>query len=166
MVKTEKDIKARLCKELEKVMDPEIPVLSIIDLGIIPDIEFNEGSVVVKMTPTFSACPAIQVMKDDIIKTLNNLEFVKETEVKVDFERKWTSDLISEKGKEKLKNFGITPPKQHNGKVTMDLIKDAHCPYCESEDTTMKTLFGSALCRSFHYCFSCKQTFERFKPID
>ena len=150
---------------LKQVNDPEIPVLSIIDLGIIPEIKIKGKKILVKMSPTFAACPAIQVMKNDIIATLEKLEFVQEVEVKVDFERKWTSDMISDEGKEKLKNFGIAPPERHGGEVSLEMMKESNCPYCSSDDTTLKTLFGSALCRSFHYCFSCNQTFERFKPV-
>ena len=92
-------------------MDPEIPVLSIIDLGFIPGVTLENEKVIVKMTPTFSACPAIQVMKDDIVKTIKAMGY-DQVDVIVDFERKWTSDLISDEGKEKLKNFGIAPPQK------------------------------------------------------
>jgi|SRR6185437_6236158 len=152
---------------LQQVMDPEIRMLSVIDLGIIPQIDVDEDNafITIYMTPTFSGCPAIHIMQD-MIKTK-----VRETlpdfvvEVKVDFERQWNSNLISEKGREALKNFELAPPKKYEGELDLETLRDAACPRCGSHNTTMQSPFGPTLCRSIHYCYDCKQSFQQFKPV-
>jgi len=151
---------------LEEVMDPEIPMLSVVDLGIIPEIEvFDDAFIKIYMTPTFSGCPAIHVIQTDIRnKVLEKLpDFA--VEVKVDFERTWNSNLISDKGREALKNFELAPPKKYTGELDMDTIADAACPICGSHNTTMQSPFGPTLCRAIHYCNDCKQSFQQFKPL-
>jgi len=85
--------------------------------------------------------------------------------VNVSFETQWNSNMISEKGRKALKDFGLTPPLKHNLQVELDIIKDATCPYCGSKDTEMKSPFGPTLCRSLHYCNNCKEAFQQFKPV-
>ena len=149
---------------LAEVMDPEIPVLSVIDLGIIEGIHIREGSVKVNMIPTFTACPAIHLMKDQIKEKMLSLGF-KNVSVEVDKSISWNSDRISEAGRHKLKQFGLGISPQHHGHFDLKDIERARCPFCASENTTMNSLFGSTLCRSVHYCFDCRQSFERFKPL-
>ena len=149
---------------LEEVKDPEIPVLSLVDLGIIRQIKITDTKVVVTITPTFSGCPAIEIMKSDICNILNK-NGATSCEVKVTFKDPWNSNMISEKGRKAIKQFGIAPPPQNNLLVDLDILENIHCPHCDSENTEMKTPFGSTLCRSIHYCQSCKQAFEQFKPI-
>ena len=152
---------------LEQVMDHEIRALSVIDLGIIPEIIVDEDNalITISMTPTFSGCPAIHIMQD-MIKTK-----VRETlpdyvvEVKVDFERQWSSNLITDKGREALKNFELAPPTKYVGELDLETLKDAACPRCGSHNTTMQSPFGPTLCRSIHYCYDCKQSFQQFKPL-
>jgi len=150
---------------LEEVKDPEIPVLSLIDLGVIREVKINDDySVLVKMTPTFAGCPAMDYMKQDVENVLTQ-HGIENFQVEVSFESAWTSNMISEKGRAALKKFGLAPPPYHDLIIDLEIIKHVKCPYCDSEDTEMKTPFGPTLCRSLHYCNSCKQAFEQFKPV-
>jgi ring-1,2-phenylacetyl-CoA epoxidase subunit PaaD len=150
---------------LEEVKDPEIPVLSLNDLGVITGIDIaDNGKVTVNMTPTFTGCPAMDVMKSDVEEVLRKKE-IQDFEVRLTFETQWNSNMISEKGRAALKKFGLAPPPQHNLIVDIDLLEHSICPQCNSENTTMKSPFGPALCRSLHYCNNCHQAFEQFKPL-
>ncbi|MEO1052440.1 MAG: 1,2-phenylacetyl-CoA epoxidase subunit PaaD [Bacteroidota bacterium] len=154
----------QLLEWLEEVKDPEIPVLSLVDLGVITKVEIDNEDVLVNMTPTFVGCPAIDMMKQDVIDTLNKYG-VENVTVNVSFEVQWNSNKISDKGRKALKEFGLAPPPKHNLIVDLDIIENVACPYCGSENTEMKTPFGPTLCRSIHYCNNCHQAFEQFKPI-
>ena len=160
MVITESDI----LTWLEEVKDPEIPVLSLVDLGVIRNIVIEDSKVTITMTPTFSGCPAIDMMKDDINNTLSS-HGVNECEVHVTFKDHWNSDMISEKGRKVIKQFGIAPPPQNELVIDLDILENINCPHCDSENTEMKTPFGPTLCRSIHYCNNCQQAFEQFKPL-
>ncbi len=150
---------------LENVKDPEIPVLSLIDLGVITTIAIENNKVIIEMTPTFVGCPAIDVMKENVEHVLKK-NGIEQYDVIISFEKPWSSNLITEKGKEALKKFGLAPPPSHqNLIVDIDLISHVKCPYCDSDNTEMKSLFGPTLCRSLHYCNNCQQAFEQFKPI-
>ena len=155
----------KILEWLKDVSDPEIPVLSLLDMGIITKIEVkSDGTVRVDMTPTFAGCPAIEYMRNDVILAIEN-NGVENPEVNVSFETQWNSNMITEKGKKALKEFGLAPPPKHNLKIDLDIIKDAKCPYCDSNDTEMKSPFGPTLCRSLHYCNNCKEAFQQFKPV-
>ncbi len=150
---------------LDEVKDPEIPVLSLNDLGVITGIDIEKsGRVVVNMTPTFAGCPAMDVMKSDVEDVLKK-NGIENFFVNLSFETQWNSNMISEQGRAALKKFGLAPPPKHNLIVDIDLIEHAKCPNCDSENTEMKTPFGPALCRSIHYCHDCQQAFEQFKPL-
>lgn len=161
MTITEKEI----LKWLQDVKDPEIPVLSLVELGVITGVAISpEQHVKIDMTPTFAGCPAIDYMKKEVEEVLEK-RGIKSHEVKVSFETQWNSNMISDKGRKALKDFGLAPPPKHHLIVDLDIIAHAHCPYCNSENTEMQTPFGPTLCRSMHYCNDCKQAFEQFKPI-
>jgi ring-1,2-phenylacetyl-CoA epoxidase subunit PaaD len=154
---------------LENVKDPEIPVLSIIDMGIIYNVEINSTEksrsiCVVTMTPTFVGCPAIEVMKKSIQEEVMKLGFPI-VEVKVDFENTWTSDRMSTEARQKLEKFGLAPPVVIEGELTEAQLNNIRCPYCHSTDTTLRSAFGSTLCRAIRFCFACQQGFEQFKPV-
>lgn len=150
---------------LKQVADPEIPVLSLIDLGMISAVIAEEEKTSVFMMPTFVGCPALEVMRKSIINKIKE-SISGPVEVIIDKENTWTSDLITEEGKEKLKQFGIAAPKSKSGcAVSIDDLKNIACPHCGSEDTTLRSPFGSTLCRAIHYCNSCLQSFEQFKPV-
>ncbi len=152
-------------KALQEVKDPEIPTISVLELGIITGIEFLEGKATITMTPTFSGCPAVDYMKKDIHAAIDALDFVQTTEVIVDFSTPWSSNRLSEEGKKKLEAFGLAAPKKHNGTVELSDIESAHCPNCGSPNTTLNTMFGPTLCRAIHRCFECHEAFESFKPL-
>lgn len=165
MSKVGKISKEEIKNWLEEVKDPEIPVLSLNDLGVITGIDIaDNGKVTVNMTPTFTGCPAMDVMKSDVEDVLRKKE-IQDFEVRLTFETQWNSNMISEKGRAALKKFGLAPPPQHNLIVDIDLLEHAICPQCNSENTMMKSPFGPALCRSLHYCNNCHQAFEQFKPL-
>lgn len=151
-------------KELEEVKDPEIPVISVLELGIITGVNVEDDHASVKMTPTFTGCPAIEVMKNDIAAAIQRAGF-KSYEVIIDKETSWNSNMITEKGKAILEDFGLGAPQTYEGELDMEMVEMAKCPYCKSSETTLNSMFGSALCRSIHYCYNCQQTFEKFKPV-
>ena len=149
---------------LKTVMDPEIPVLSVVDLGMITDVQSSIDGITVKMIPTFVACPAINVIKTNIKDSLEHSGYSSVT-VLIDETIAWSSDRISENGKLVLEKFGLGAPIQIDGILDMKQIETVACPHCRSNDTSLVSVFGSTLCRSIHYCNDCKQAFERFKPL-
>lgn len=156
--------KEEILSWLDKVKDPEIPVLSIVDLGVIRKVELTDGKVKVHMTPTFVGCPAIDYMKNDVIKTLRE-HGIEQPEVEVNFKESWSSDLISEKGRQALKQFGLAPPPTGEMIEDISVLEQVPCPRCNGTHTTLKNPFGPTLCRSIHYCNDCKEAFEQFKPL-
>ena len=149
---------------LKNVMDPEIPVLSIVDLGMITEVKVENGLVAVKMIPTFTACPAIRHIKENIVTTLaaNGIE---NALVEIDDSISWNSNRLTDNARVVLENFGLGLPAKNVNDITPEMLEEAACPFCKSSNTTMNSMFGSTLCRSIHYCFDCKQKFERFKPV-
>jgi ring-1,2-phenylacetyl-CoA epoxidase subunit PaaD len=151
-------------RRLEDVKDPEIPVLSLVDLGVITSVLVDGERIEVEMTPTFVGCPALDVMKDDIIRVLKENN-AKEVRVKVSYRDPWTSDKLTEKGRAALKQFGLAPPPNSQLIGDIDVLEHAACPRCSGINTEIRSLFGPTLCRSIHYCFDCKEAFEQFKPL-
>jgi ring-1,2-phenylacetyl-CoA epoxidase subunit PaaD len=149
---------------LEEVKDPEIPVLSLVDLGVITGVHVNGEQVSIEMTPTFVGCPALDIMKQDISEVLKK-NGVQEVIVKISFRDAWSTDKISKKGKEALQKFGLAPPPSKKIFSDLDVLERAICPRCEGTSTELKNLFGPTLCRSIHYCLDCKEAFEQFKPL-
>ncbi|MDH5606995.1 MAG: phenylacetate-CoA oxygenase subunit PaaJ [Anaerolineae bacterium] len=149
---------------LGEVADPEIPVVSLVDMGIIRDVSLNGKEVIVTMTPTFSGCPALKVMEEDIISRLSRLG-IDQVEVEITLNPPWTSDWITPAARDKIKQIGLAPPKIHQGDFVSVLIDPVQCAYCDSDNTTMKNSFGPTPCRMIYYCNSCQQPFEQFKPI-
>lgn len=157
--------KETILDALSIVTDPEIPTLSVVDLGIVTDIEIHDDkAVTVTITPTFVGCPAIEVMQQDIYNCLTNLE-LSNVNVNVNYDTPWDSNRISEKGKQALRSFGLAPPPSFDLVLELDILHEAVCPYCQSKNTVMQTPFGPTLCRSIHYCHNCSQAFEQFKPV-
>ena len=156
--------KEQVLEWLEEVKDPEIPVLSLIDLGVITEVKIEDERVVVEMTPTFAGCPALDYMKKDVEQVLEK-NGIDDYKVNVSFKTQWSSNNITEKGRKALKKFGLAPPPKHELIIDLDILSNVKCPYCESEETELRSPFGPTLCRSIHYCNSCKQSFEQFKPV-
>lgn len=146
-------------------MDPEIPVVSVVDLGVIRDVEIQaEGGVRVTMTPTFSGCPALDVMREEVARQVRSLGH-EQVQVVLEYHPPWTTDDLSDRGREKLREFGLTPPAEHGGNVALVLDGPRACPRCGSRDTELKNSFGSTLCRSLHYCKDCREPFQAIKPL-
>ncbi|MCU0420775.1 MAG: phenylacetate-CoA oxygenase subunit PaaJ [Cyclobacteriaceae bacterium] len=149
---------------LEAVKDPEIPVLSLVDMGVITHVEVSGKRVAVEMTPTFVGCPAMDIMKQEVAQLLTQKGL--EPTVNVSFREPWSSDKISEKGKAALKKFGLAPPPSHAALIhDIDFLEHVPCPRCHGTDTELRNPFGPTLCRSIHYCRTCQEAFEQFKPV-
>jgi ring-1,2-phenylacetyl-CoA epoxidase subunit PaaD len=149
---------------LEEVKDPEIPVLSLVDLGVITNVKISDEKVSVTMTPTFVGCPALEIMKEEVIAVLKK-NGIGTPEVTVSFKIPWSSDRISEKGKMALKKFGLAPPVNSSLITDIDFLEHVPCPRCNGTDTDLRNPFGPTLCRSIHYCNTCREAFEQFKPL-
>jgi ring-1,2-phenylacetyl-CoA epoxidase subunit PaaD len=149
---------------LEEVKDPEIPVLSLIDLGVITDVQVGVDSVRVEMTPTFVGCPATEYMRSEVHSLLVS-KGIASVEVDINFRQPWTSDRITETGKTALKRFGLAPPPPGGLIADLDVLERAVCPRCEQTDTELRSPFGPTLCRAIYYCNTCREAFEQFKPI-
>ena len=142
---------------IESVTDPEIPVLSIVDMGIIADVRLRERKVTVDVTPTFVGCPAVDLIRANIQTALEAIG-EKEVEVNIVFDPPWTSDRISDRGRRKLKEVGFSPPT--TGLVQIGMAPPpVPCPYCDSPNTSMESMFGPTLCRAIYYCNACRQSF-------
>ena len=149
---------------LREVKDPEIPVLSLVDLGVISGITINEASVHIELTPTFVGCPALDLMQREIKDVLSR-RGIKEVSIAVSYKKPWTSDMISAEGKVALKKFGLAPPPDRQLFVDLDILEHTECPRCGGRNTELRNTFGPTLCRSIHYCNDCREAFEQFKPI-
>ena len=154
----------RIWQALESVKDPEIPVVSIVEMGIVRDVIVEGDSVTIQLTPTFSGCPAMHVIEAEAMKAVLEVG-VQNVQVDTVINPPWTSDWITEEAREKLKDFGLTPPRRHGGRIEITFYDLVPCPYCDSNNTALKNTFGPTLCRSIHYCNECQQPFEQFKAL-
>jgi ring-1,2-phenylacetyl-CoA epoxidase subunit PaaD len=155
----------RVWEVLGRIPDPEIPLVSVVELGMIDDARLEEDGVRVRMTPTFAACPAIQHIRNHIRNALAEAGF-RRVEVDVVFDPPWSTDRITPEGLEKLKQSGFAVPERMEGRpVEPADLQGVPCPNCNSTDTTLESSFGPTLCRSIHYCNNCLQSFEHFKPV-
>jgi len=155
-------IEERIWTLLREVKDPEIPVISMIEMGMIHRVTISEATVEVEVLPTFIGCPALEMMKSEIQEKLLSIEGVREASVRFLQEPAWTSDRISGEGREKLRSFGIVAPPR--GSVPGEEW-EVRCPYCDSPHTRMDNMFGPAACRSILYCKHCKNPFEALKVL-
>ncbi|MBK9333661.1 MAG: phenylacetate-CoA oxygenase subunit PaaJ [Ignavibacteria bacterium] len=152
-------------EKLQEVMDPEIPKLSVVDLGVITGIQIDdENNVSITMTPTFAGCPAVEYMKNDIVEKLSALK-AGVVKVDVNYDVQWNSNMITDRGREMLKESGFALPGKHNGLVQIELLQNVECPFCGSKQTDLRSTFGPTQCRAIHYCNNCLQSFEQFKPV-
>lgn len=157
--------KEEILEALQDVKDPEIPTISLVDLGIVTGINISDGNFVkITLTPTFSGCPALRTMENLVKERIEAMD-VSGVEVKTSFDVQWNTDMITEKGREALKKHGLAPPEKHNGFVQIEILERVKCPLCGSRNTELKSPFGPTLCRSMHYCNDCLNAFEQFKPV-
>lgn len=152
-------------KALEQVMDPEIPVLNVLDLGMITAVETAGNAVHIKMIPTFAACPAVEIIRRNIGTVLEK-ELQTTVTVEIDKAAHWSSNRMTDAARQKLLNFGIAAPQVYNGEAYSEILLQTPCPHCNSENTYLRSPFGSTLCRAIHYCRDCGQVFEHFKPLE
>lgn len=151
------DIK-KIWKKLEEICDPEIPVLSITDLGIIRNVRFDDGKFLIDITPTYSGCPAMDMISMDIrLKMLEN--GFKNFEINTIISPAWTTDWMTEAGKKKLAEYGIAAP----NRITDKDHGPKECPQCHSKNTELLSEFGSTACKSLYRCLNCKEPFDYFK---
>ena len=151
---------------LDEIPDPEIPVISLVDLGVIRDVQVDGARVRVEFTPTFLGCPALEAMKGAMERKV--AELGGEPEVAVIQDDSWSTDRISTAGREKLREAGFAPPAPRAaGPTTLVQLqsKAFRCPYCGSTETRLENIFGPTPCRSIRWCESCRQPFEQFKTI-
>ena len=153
-------------KLLSKIPDPEIPVITISELGVLRKLEYDGDKLVVYITPTYSGCPAIKQMEDDIYKVLKE-EGVDMTEVKTIYNPAWTTDWITEEAKKKLFEYGIAPPEKTSSDKSFltGKTKNVVCPRCKSTNTEMVSQFGSTACKALYKCLDCLEPFDYFKCI-
>jgi len=149
---------------LEEVKDPEIPVLSLVDLGVITEVEVSDGGIKIEMTPTFVGCPALDYMREEV-ETLLKSKGITHVQVAVNYKKAWSSDLISVKGRAALQKYGFAPPPSALVFADLEILENAICPRCNHTNTEMKSPFGPTLCRSIYYCHDCQEAFEQFKAV-
>ncbi len=153
---------------LAQVPDPEIPVLSITDLGIVRDVAVDEA-VTVSLAPTYSGCPATEAIETTVVETLKR-RGIDEVKIRRVLAPPWTTDWISDEGRDKLRTYGIAPPEKGAGKAALlhgerSIARSIACPRCGSIDTTLVSEFGSTACKASYRCEACREPFEYFKCI-
>jgi ring-1,2-phenylacetyl-CoA epoxidase subunit PaaD len=157
---------AQVWAALEEIPDPEIPVVSLVDLGVIRSVDVRNGQVRIEFTPTFLGCPALEVMKQAMEEKVRGLGA--EPDVEVISDDSWSTDRITAAGREKLRAAGFAPPAPREASAPKLVQLQAgvfRCPYCGSTETRLENIFGPTPCRSLRYCESCRQPFEQFKTI-
>jgi ring-1,2-phenylacetyl-CoA epoxidase subunit PaaD len=157
---------AEVWRALAEVKDPEIPTVSVVDLGMVRRVEVDGGRIRVELLPTFVGCPALDLIRRAVAERLESL--APAVEVEATFAEPWTSDRITPEGRRKLRSSGFAPPAAAGDRpllATIAMRPAATCPYCGSTDTTMENPFGPTLCRAIFYCNGCRQPFEQFKAV-
>lgn len=152
---------------LQTVPDPEVPVISVVELGVVRDVIIDGDAVKVTMTPTYSGCPAMKEMEADI-RTALHARGIANVDVELVLSPAWTTDWIGPEAREKLRKYGIAPPgkAEPQGLITLTRARQAvQCPWCGSRDTRLQSEFGSTACKAIHTCNACRQPFDEFKPL-
>ncbi len=155
-MQTTQSLERQIWEALDRIEDPELPI-SVTDLGLIQDVTVSARSVRVRMIPTYSACPAIEVMRQDIRRKLLEIADIEHVDVELTFKEPWTVDRMTERGRQRLIQHGISMP----SKLRLETVE---CPFCGSSNTVLENPFGPTLCRAIYYCHACKNPIERFKP--
>jgi len=153
---------------LHDVHDPEIPTISVVDLGVVRGVEAGEGHIRVELLPTFVGCPAIDVMRHNVEQRLR--EFGADISVEISFAEPWTTERITPAGRDALRAAGFAPPQVSGAEPARMLsvlpsLPVGECPYCGSRNTTLENAFGPTLCRAIYHCADCAQPFEQFKEV-
>jgi len=167
MVSPVRTIEDAVWNALAAVRDPEIPAVSVVDMGMVRDVTVEGTAVSVVMLPTFTGCPAVPIIKSDVAAAVSMVDAVTGVRVEITFTPPWTTDRITDQGREKLREFGLAPPTGEGPVLITDigLPEVAECPFCGSRDTHNENAFGPTPCRAIYYCDACRQPFEQFKPV-
>ena len=163
IISTEADI----WNYLKEIPDPEIPVINIVELGVVRAIEINADKINISVTPTYIGCPAMKVIEEDISAVLKSKGF-NDVTIKTILSPAWTTDWITDEAKQKLKKYGIAPPEsasEDKGYLFSKGVKKVNCPHCNSTNTEMKSQFGSTACKALYICKDCLEPFDYFKCI-
>jgi ring-1,2-phenylacetyl-CoA epoxidase subunit PaaD len=164
-------VEKRVREILATIADPEIPAISLVDLGVIGEVTVADRRVRVQLLPTFVGCPAIGVMQERITTALTEAGLADEVEVPLTFEPPWTSERVTPAGRERLRQSGFAPPAPMPAGPALGQLDElavmprAECPYCGSRETTLENPFGPTLCRAIYHCAVCRQPFEQFKRV-
>ena len=162
-----------LWKALDGVLDPEVPVLSIVELGIVRDVQLLTEGVEVVVTPTYSGCPAMQVIERDILQAMRQAGATN-PRLRTMLSPAWTTDWLTDAAREKLRAYGIAPPRARVGNADADPLvqllrrvpePQVPCPWCGAAETELRSAFGPTACKSIRFCSSCHQPFEAFKAL-
>lgn len=168
MISTNNVSKEVVWSYLTEVLDPEVPVINVVELGIVRDVEVTPEAVTVTITPTYTGCPAMHAIEFDIIAKLKE-KGVAQPKVKTVYAPAWTTDWITDEAREKLRVYGIAPPDKRTSDKIESLLHPEErvikCPQCGSADTIMKSQFGSTACKALYFCNSCHEPFDYFKCI-
>lgn len=166
MVDSGNEIANSVWQVLNEVQDPEIPVISVVDLGIVRSVDLDKEQIVVTITPTYSGCPATKVIEESIIEALEKAE-IKPFEVKTVLNPAWSTEMITEKGRKQLKEYGIAPPAENSidKAALMGEERQIQCPNCGSHHTHMVSQFGSTPCKAHFKCKDCLEPFDYFKCL-
>ena len=159
------DSKAETMKVLlSEIPDPEVPVITIGDLGILRDVEEHDGKIIVTITPTYSGCPAMKSIENEIALILRT-NAIENFEIKYTFSPAWTTDWMNDRAKEKLRAYGIAPPEKSTSDKSVLILQNKikNCPRCGSENTEMISAFGSTACKALYRCKNCGEPFDYFK---
>lgn len=144
------------------IPDPEIPVITIKDLGILRDVKLADDTYIVTITPTYTACPAMGMIEDQI-KEILSAHGINKVKVELTYKPAWTTDWLSQEAKAKLKNYGIAPPNHSSCTKLFSAAEVVVCPQCNSRHTSLISRFGSTACKALYKCEDCKETFDLFK---
>ncbi len=152
---------------LRQVKDPEVPVLDVVEMGMVREVRINGDTVEVDITPTYTGCPAMQVIEEQIQQTLQEAG-IQEVAIRTVLHPPWTTEWMPESARRKLREYGIAPPQkigQAESNPFVEQDRTVPCPYCGADDTRRTSEFGSTPCKALYYCNACRQPFEHFKCI-
>ena len=162
----------RIWDELGQISDPEIPAISLVDLGVIGSVLVDRDRARIELLPTFVGCPAVDVMRSEVAERIGSLGLADRVEVEITYDPPWTSERITPAGRERLRRSGFAPPHvgptlppEAAGLDELAILPIAECPYCGSRNTTLENPFGPTLCRAIYHCADCRQPFEQMKRV-
>ncbi len=158
------ELEQRIWEVLSAIDDPEMPI-SIVDLGIVERVEVERGRARISITPTFTGCPALQMIDEQILESVGALPEIDEVKIEHVFDPPWRADRISEAGRERLRQHGVTVPEHKTAQLNTARQELVRCPFCNSKNTRLDSPFGPTRCRMIYYCLACHNTFEHIKTV-